>query len=262
MQRGFTLWALVGLLAIGLAGCTLVTGGVRGSGEVVSEPREVGEFDAVRLASVGELRITQGEAAALTVEADDNLLPLITTEVRNGTLVIGTRPNQSIRPSTGPIYTLTVTTLEEVDISGSGNVLSEPLNSAGLTLNISGSGSIQLDGAAVNEMEIGVSGSGNVTIADLVTEALAVDISGSGNVELTGETSSQTVNIGGSGAYRTAALSSQTATVAVGGSGDATLRVAETLDASVGGSGNVRYRGNPRVERSVSGSGSVEQVGE
>ncbi len=262
MQRRFIFWALVNLLAIGLVGCTLITGGVRGSGEMVSEPREIGEFDAVRLATVGELRIAQGESTALTVEADDNLLPLITTAVRNGTLVIGTRPNQAIRPSTGPIYTLTVTTLEEIGVSGSGNVVSGSINSERLTLNVSGSGSTQLDGAAVDEINVRVSGSGNVTVADLATEAVAINISGSGNVELAGETSSQTVNIGGSGAYRAESLSSQTAAVSVGGSGDAALRVAETLDASVGGSGNVRYRGNPQVERRVSGSGSVEQVGE
>ncbi len=253
------------LLASGLWGCTAVPGVslvVQGSGEVVSEAREVGDFDAVQLASTGELRITQGESTALTVEADDNILPLIVTEVRGGTLVIDTKSNRIINTSREPIYTLTVTTLEGIGVSGSGAVVAGPLDSETLILDVSGSGSVQLERVATNEMNMQVSGSGNVNVDALTTQATSIDIGGSGDVTLAGETTSQAVNISGSGEYGSENLSSQTATVGISGSGGAMLRVAETLNVEINGAGDVRYYGDPRIESEVSGSGEVERVGE
>ena len=262
MQRTRTFLAAVSLFVVGLVGCVIVPVGVRGSGEIVSEAREVGSFEAVELASVGELRITQGESTALTVEADDNILPLIRTEVRGGTLVIDTVPNRSINPSQTPRYLLTVATLEGIGVSGSGNVRAEPLNSNALTINVSGSGEVRLAALTAESLNVEISGSGSLTIDELAVEQSTIDLSGSGEVELAGETVSQALAISGSGAVRAADLSSQTATVEIAGGGEATLRVAETLDVEISGSGEARYYGEPRVQSEVSGSGSVERAGE
>jgi hypothetical protein len=53
-----------------------------------SEKREVSNFNQVVLQDIGHLIITQGENEALTVDADQDLLAKIITEVRNGKLYL------------------------------------------------------------------------------------------------------------------------------------------------------------------------------
>ncbi len=60
----------------------------RGSGIMATETREVSGYDAIEIEGYGNLIITQGETESLEIEAEDNILPHITTKVRNGTLHI------------------------------------------------------------------------------------------------------------------------------------------------------------------------------
>ena len=72
---------VVGLLALAvlpLCACNFTA--VRGSGNVVTQERQVSGFDSVALSGVGEVFITQGDKESLTVETDDNLMRYIQTE--------------------------------------------------------------------------------------------------------------------------------------------------------------------------------------
>ncbi|MBX2997025.1 MAG: DUF2807 domain-containing protein [Caldilineaceae bacterium] len=227
------------LLMLLLAGCTVVTG----SRNVVSEPREVSNFTAVALSGSGNLTITQGEAETLVVEADDNLLELIETEVRNGTLHLGFRSGVNlINPSRAVQYRLTVRDLNALTVSGSGNA--------------------RVGSLVGEEMTIIVSGSGDVQIDRLTAGAVTVTISGSGDVDLVGAAEQQSITVSGSGQYRAADLASNSANVQISGSGNTTLWVAESLDVNVSGSGNVEYYGSPRINQRVSGSGAIRSLGD
>jgi hypothetical protein len=57
--------------------------GVRGSGNVVEETREVSGVSGVELATLGTLHVEIGESESLRIEAEDNLLEYIETDVRN-----------------------------------------------------------------------------------------------------------------------------------------------------------------------------------
>src|SRR5258705_10697028 len=76
------------LLAGLLAACGLLPGSnlITGSGNVTRVDRPVSGFAAVALEGSGEVVITQGASEGLTIEAEDNLLPLITSEVKDGVL--------------------------------------------------------------------------------------------------------------------------------------------------------------------------------
>src|SRR5512134_3419247 len=50
-----------------------------GSGNVITQTREVGDFDKVSFSSFGELTIQQGESESLSIEAEDNVLAEIET---------------------------------------------------------------------------------------------------------------------------------------------------------------------------------------
>jgi hypothetical protein len=217
---------------------------VRGSGDIQAEERPVSGFDAVNFSGNGELVITQGDTEGLTVEADDNLLPYIKTEVRNGELFIGFekedwetvyRPSQPIR------FDLALKDLKALSLSGSGRITSPIINADRLSLDVSGSGSLMID-------QLGA--------ADLI-----LGLSGSGQVDLSGEVASQQVGLSGSGSYLAGDLESQTAKVTSDGSGSGTVWVSENLDVTLSGSGSVSYFGSPTVTSDVSGSGSLTSLG-
>ena len=62
--------------------------GVRGSGNVVTETREVSGFDSIHVDYPARVLISQGSAETLKIEAEDNLLPGLKTEVGGNELQI------------------------------------------------------------------------------------------------------------------------------------------------------------------------------
>jgi hypothetical protein len=232
---------LIGILA-SVAACNAGFGGiVNGSGQVRTESRTVRDFKSVDLTGVGTLVITQGSTEALTIEAEDNLLPVLTSEVRNGRLTLGARDHTIIRPTKPIRYTLAVKNLEAIDISGSGDVQAATLKS--------------------DRFKVEISGSGNATIDRLTATTLTANISGSGNITLAGTVNRQEISISGSGKLQADNLASKEARINTSGNGRGTLRVSDTLDVRISGSGSVGYIGSPRVSTDISGSGRVSQVG-
>ena len=190
-----------------------------GSGNVTSEPRDVEGFDEVELSGVGNLSIRQTGSESLSVEAEEEVLPKIRTEVVNDRLIISPEPNTCIQ-TTEPInYELTVKDLHALKLSGSGDVEAEGIS----------------------------------------TDKLGIDISGSGAVEISGRADSQEIDISGSGDYRAKDLESKEAKITVSGSGSAIVNVSEALDTRASGAGAVEYIGDPTVEKDVSGAGSVSK---
>jgi uncharacterized protein YfiM (DUF2279 family) len=64
--------------------------GVSGSGNVVSEKRNVADFKAIEVGGVFEVEVVAQKEFSVEIEADDNLLQFIKTEVNGETLEIKT----------------------------------------------------------------------------------------------------------------------------------------------------------------------------
>ncbi len=238
---------VLGLIVVGILLTSLACAGpfgwrsVRGSGDVVEEEREIRrDFDTVLLVAVGNVYIEQGDDVELIVEAEDNLLAYIETEVRGNTLELGLRDNVSLRPRKSINFHLTVEDLSMVNIGGSGNIF--------------------IDGMRTDKFEIVIGGSGDVELDDLKADDLVVRIDGSGDGNVAGRVDEQEIDLGGSGSYEADELKSERADVNIGGSGPVTVWVEDELDVDIHGSGSVRYKGSPDVESSVSGSGKIEPL--
>ena len=63
-------------------------GGVKGSGNVVKENRGVSDFTEIDVSNAIQVEIVAQKDFSVEVEADDNILPLITTEIRGNVLRI------------------------------------------------------------------------------------------------------------------------------------------------------------------------------
>ena len=205
----------VALLAVLLvaAACSVT----KGSGKVVSQTRKVTGFTKVELSGSGELTIEKTGMESLTISAEDNLLPQLTSEVSGDTLTLGTKPNTTVVPTKPITYSLTVK-----DLNG-----------------------------------IAVSGSGSVRVSNLTTNSLTTQISGSGTISASGTVNDQAVDISGSGRYQAEQLTSKTAKVQISGSGHASVLATDLLDVKISGSGTLTYGGNPQITQEISGSGKL-----
>jgi hypothetical protein len=232
------------VLLAGLVGCGRYGGftSVRGSGNVVTETREVSGFTGVVLTGIGNLNITQGDAEGLTIEAEDNLLPYLKTQVTNGVLTIGDSDSTVIVIPTKPIIlNLKVKTLDSIKLEGAGNGSSPTLKSENLDLSLSGAG--------------------NMEIGQLEATGLTTSMSGAGNVNVAGEVQSQDVNMSGLGNYSAGNLKSTTASINMSGAGNATVWAEESLSIQMSGAGSLSYYGTPKTTQSISGVGRISSLG-
>ena len=167
------------MLYLAVGACSIV--GERGSGSMAIESRDVSGFDQVDLSLSGTVFIAVTGTESLTVEAEDNILPLLTTEVRNSRLELGGK--QSISPTREIVYTITVVSLEAVAVSGSGSVTATNIDADAFNVEISGSGTLIPDGAS-KSLDVSISGSGAFEGEALESATGTVSVSGSGDAVL------------------------------------------------------------------------------
>src|SRR6476469_1809892 len=80
--------AVVLLLAGSLVLLTACDKRVQGSGTAATEQRTVSPFSQVRVSGVIELKASIGQPQSVSVSGDDNVVPLIRTDVHDGKLLI------------------------------------------------------------------------------------------------------------------------------------------------------------------------------
>ena len=280
MKQGFVAAFVVLALALGCLPCTLFGWPiVSGSGHVIEQDFDVAGFDAVELASSGDLIIELGGEEGLRVEAEDNLIPYLEITVAGDTLKIQHSPGIWIH-NTRPIrFFVTAASLEtvlltgsgdisapdlegdhiRVQIAGSGDIEAGTLNAGDIDLHISGSGEMDVEACDAAQVSVSINGSGDLRLADLTADTVGVYISGSGTSAIRrGEARLQTVRITGSGEHDSIGMDSAETEVRISGSGEADVEATDRLDIRITGSGDVRYAGSPEtVAQDVSGSGDV-----
>jgi hypothetical protein len=181
-RGGRRLGAALGAVALALllVSCSVT----RGSGTVVSDEREVTAFDAIELSTSADVVVKAGDAPAVTVTGDDNVLDLLLTDVRDETLVIRTPTGRMFTTSRPVVVTAATPSIRRVAVSGSGMVTVTGVEADTLEVSVSGSGNVVTDGRA-GSLRVAVSGSGNVSVGAVAT--LRADVSGSGNISYLGD---------------------------------------------------------------------------
>jgi hypothetical protein len=219
-------------------------GGVAGSGLVVSEERAVNGIQAVSFKYPAQVFIRQGDSDSMSIEAEDNLLPQLSSRVINGVLIFENKEkswNKRVNPTKLVHINMTVKDLRNADFSTAGSVNIEGLNTDAFKLSVSGAGEVNLDQMDVRDLNCSLSGVGSVTANGKA-----------GHTEL---------SISGMGSYNGAEVSGQSANVDISGAGSATLWLESSLNASISGAGSVSYYGSPTVSRRLLGVGSLNDLG-
>jgi hypothetical protein len=235
---------------------------VRGSGDIQSQSFDVRGFDQVELATIGEVYIEQGDSESLTIETDDNILPLLAVKVKNGKLTLSTKDRVNLRPSGTITYRLTVKTLTTIVADSSGDLAAGPLAGERLEVLSNASGDVSLESVQVDELVITSRGSGDVTVNETETGSVLAQLTSSGDVKIAGKTTSLRIQSEGSGDLFAGDLQASGVEAELQSSGNATIWAVDKLDMAVDGSGDVAYYGSPRMTSSLGGSGDLRSLGE
>lgn len=225
---------------------TLLIVGAGISNAIAQSSRNVSvkNFNGVTVSSGIDLYLTQGNAEALTIKGDNDLIKDVVIEQGNGNLRIRYKEgvnwgrlfkNQSIK-----VY-VNYKTLTSLTASGGSDVYTQNnLKSDVLNLRASGGSDLKLS-LTVRDLTLTISGGSDA------------DLKGSGeNLQLTASGGSD-VNAFG--------YVVNNAKATVSGGSDANVYVNKALEASASGGSDVNYKGNASVRKtSSSKSGDVNRV--
>jgi uncharacterized protein (DUF488 family) len=238
MKKLSVVIALIAACIIG--GCMEFGRRVEGNGNLQSETRHVSNASKIKVLGGMDVFVAEG-SPSVKVEADENLLRYIDTDVDGDWIEIKTRDHVNLHSSNPIRIYVTTPSIEALRVTGSGNITGDQKFSSD------------------KNMSFDITGSGDIKV-EVNTPKVETHITGSGNLHIKGETRDLEVHVTGSGNYDGADLKAENAQVNVSGSGDATLFADESLKASILGSGNVKYRGNASVEKHIAGSGTVMKM--
>lgn len=183
-------WSVVALLIaffvfIAVIGtcCTSATVHVGGDdSKMATSSPAVSDFHLVEADGAMDVHVTSGATASVKFEARSDVLPFLTSEVKDGVLVIGMKPG--FDGDTGDITaTVVAPKVDGVTLNGSGNVDVDAVKSDNFVGKIEGSGNLTAKGTA-ESASFTLSGSGNIIANDLLAKSVKVDISGSGDAKV------------------------------------------------------------------------------
>lgn len=212
----------------------------QGSGHLITQTRTVSNFDRVILSGIGDITVTQGDTERLEIEAEDNVIPHIVTEVSGGTLNISF-DRKTVVPTKTIKFNLTMRNIHGLESKGVSN--------------------IQSDEIKTDQLDLGISGTGNINLRNLSAENINVNVSGAGNLVGQGQTNSLKVNLSGAGNYNGGDLKSKTDDITITGIGKVVTWVTDVLNVTISGTGSVDYYGSPKVTQQISGLGSLNHLG-
>jgi hypothetical protein len=216
---------------------------IQGSGVAKEETRPVEAFHAVLAGNVIEVTVavTQGAKPGLKLTGDDNLVPLVESEVRDGTLVLRVKENSNIRTKLRLLAEVVTAELDRVEASGAANV------------KVSG-------GSKVDQFTVDASGAAQIFVDGLDTPKAVASATGASQLVLAGTASSLKLESAGASQFKAEGLKVEDAQVSISGASGATLRVSKSVAGDVSGASSLDVHGHPAANTvSTSGASRVNK---
>ncbi|MEZ5345656.1 MAG: head GIN domain-containing protein [Pyrinomonadaceae bacterium] len=149
---------------------------VRGSGNVVTEKRDIRNFSSVKVhGGAIEVEIVAQKDFGLEVEADDNLLSLIETEVDGQTLEIGTKKSYKTRNKIK--IRVSAPNIDAIENSGASGIYLTNLDSESLRIESSGASRVKVEGKT-KDLKVEQSGACRLDASGLLTNDAKIEASG------------------------------------------------------------------------------------
>ena len=222
------------ILVIIFAGCA---NSKTGSGNIISNTRNVAAFNAI--SASGSVNVTlQKGPQAVVVESDDNIMRYVETTVSDNTLKIRLKNINNLRNATVNVY-ITAPVLKDIDASASAEIESK--------------GSITSD----SEIELKAS-SGSKIQMDLDAPSVKADASSGGSVIVSGRTRNLTAKSSSGSNVNALSLKAENATANASSGGSVRVSASISVKAEASSGATVKYTGGAtEVKKSESSGGSV-----
>jgi hypothetical protein len=149
--------------------------GVHGSGNLGKESRAVSGFTSVEAGGIFQVEIVAQKDYSVEVEADDNLLPFITTEVDNGVLRI--RTEKRCKTNSPMRIRIAAPDIEKLDISGAANVVLSGVKNTALAIESSGASKVNVSGET-SKLTLDISGATKINADELKAVDAVIEASG------------------------------------------------------------------------------------
>ncbi|MEM9142940.1 MAG: head GIN domain-containing protein [Bacteroidota bacterium] len=233
--------AIAFLFALFLSSCAFdinlgdFSPGKKGNGVLVEENRAInGDFTEVYVSEGLHAYVTQGDDFEIVVEADENIVDLIATDIKNGKLRIHALEN--IGRATKKIHV----SLPEV---------SGLKSSSGAHLNTQNT-------IRANKLEIDGSSGANIH-TEIVARDVEIDASSGANLTISGETDAAYIDVSSGGNINARAFRTLVCKADASSGGNLSVNVSESLTADASSGGNISYTGEAAVTSKKNLSGSI-----
>jgi hypothetical protein len=182
MKRLSFVFALM-FLVVTISGCHHGKFGpsVTGSGVRKTEKRDVPAFKAILTEGAFELEAVCQKPESLEIEADDNILPLIQSEVRDGVLHLSTL--KSYNSQQGVLVHISVPDLDSVSATGAGKFRIQGVKNDNFEVHTTGAAHVVASGETKN-IEIHTTGAGSVDTHTLHAQKANVSSTGAAKVDV------------------------------------------------------------------------------
>jgi hypothetical protein len=211
--------------------------GIKGSNNVVSEDRTISSnFESIKVSQGIIVHLTQGNSTEINVEADDNIIDLLITEVKNNELKIYFEKNV-YRAKARNVY-LTTKDISQIRTSSGAQVITEnTIQTTSLELDSSSGSGIKI---RVNANEINSESSSGSTI------------------KIEGKTTKFSAKSSSGSAIKANELNTTNANVKASSGSNIDINVSGQLTAKASSGGDIDYEGNPtNIDKDTSSGGSV-----
>lgn len=196
------------------SGCNRFHPGIKGSGVRKTERRDVAAFTSISTEGAFDIDVVAQKDQSVEIEADDNVLPVIETEVKDGVLHIRTHGSLSL--SNNIEIKIGIPNIERVSASGAGSINVKNLKNDIFDIDVNGAptirasgdtrvarieanGAAQIDTMKLHATEVTVNSNGVSSVQVYAGNVLNVTVSGPSHVTYAGDPEvKQTVNGPGS----------------------------------------------------------------
>jgi len=217
---------------------------IPGSGVAKEETRAALAFHALDVGNTIQVTatITQGAKPGLKISGDDNLVPLIESVVRDGTLILQVKDNSNLSPKLPLLVEVVTADLDRVEASGAANV------------NVKG-------GAKIDRFTASASGAARVSVAGLESSQAVASATGASRVTLSGIAASLKADASGASEVKAESLKVEDANVSISGASVVDLSATKSVAGDVSGASRLDLRGRPAQNTvSTSGVGQVKEI--
>lgn len=161
--------------------CSAIKPGLRGSGNIQKERREVATFDSISAEGAFEVEVVGQKPQSLEIEGDDNLLPLIVTEVSNSVLHI--RSRRSLSATKPIVLRISVSDLRRLHASGASTMEVTGLKNDEFKIETNGASTIRASGET-KSFNLDANGAGSIDTHKLRARNVVIDSKGVSNIDV------------------------------------------------------------------------------